>query len=636
MLEAFKIGVSISVIDHASMGVKALSSVFLKTEKDAHALEKRIKSIQSLAIGGGLMLGAGAAGLSLFKAPLEEAKKFQTEAAKFESLGFGDKINTQAQEFAKGMKTVGTSARDNMSIVGDAMAVFKDLNESKMVAPLMAKMKFANEAIFGADGGERDKKLMDMMKVVEFRGGLSSHEEFARQANFAQQAIAGSRNRVDPSMMLQALKTGGVALSSRSNEAFYLGAEPLMQEFGGSRYGTAAMSIYQNLVQARGTMAAQNELLRLGLLDTAKIQQNKLTGKLQKVLPGAFQGSGILEKEGELALLEKVLLPAFAKQGITKDEDVIRELGMILGNRTGSALMSRIYQQREKLHMQTDANLHAENLDQASARASGTAAGKEIELHKALSTLQLNIGQTILPLYVKGLEMLVSGLKSASDWAAKNTGMVKKLAIGFAFLSGAMMISGTVLLLTAAFKGLGLVFIANPIGLTITAIAAAAFLLWKNWDTVGPKLTAAWAAIKSGVDSLVNWIKSAFGFVKSLLPGFITNSHDVSPGMRAPGYHPDTGKPVQNQVSSLLTDKLLGDKPVNKKENSEAAKDPGRYIATKSAPMVQTTTRINLDGRKVAEAVTQHQAKAASRPQSGSSMFDYTMAPPPVGLNYAR
>lgn len=177
----------------------------------------------------------GVGSLLLFKGPLEEAKKFQTELTRFASLGFGDKVNREAEKFAVGMKTFGTSARDNMMLVSDAMAVFKDLHHAEIAAPILAKMKFANEAVFGEGGRSNESKFMDMLKVIEFRRGLSSSAEFETQANFVQKVIAGSRNRVDATQLLNALKTGGVALSGRSNESFYLGAEPLIQEFGGSR-----------------------------------------------------------------------------------------------------------------------------------------------------------------------------------------------------------------------------------------------------------------------------------------------------------------------------------------------------------------------------------------------------------------
>lgn len=474
MFEAYKIGIKISLINNVSAGLASMAAGFTKTEAQAALLEKRIGSIQKQALKGGLFLGAGVGILSLFKGPLDEAKKFQIEAAKFSSLGFGEKTNQQAIKFATGMNTIGTSARENMAIVGDAMAVFKNLGEAQMVAPLMAKMKFANTVLFGAAGAD-DKKLMDMMKVAEFRGGTKSPQEFANQVNFAQKAIAGSRNRVDPSAMLLALKTGGVALSQRSNPAFYLGAEPLIQEFGGMRYGTGAMSIYQNLVQSRGTITAQQEMYRLGLLNKGMVQFNKL-GQLKRALPGAFKGSGTLEKDGELALLEKVLLPAFAAHGITSDEGIMREFGMILSNRTGSSLMARIYQQRAKLHNQTDANAHAENLDQASGRAAKTLTGKEIDLHAKYHTLMKNLGDTVLPLVIRGLEKLIPLVASAAQFVKDNATAFKILGGALLFVGLGLGINGGGMLLAAAFRGLGLALAFSAVG-GVSGIAALAMKL---------------------------------------------------------------------------------------------------------------------------------------------------------------
>ena len=591
-LEAYSVAVKLSLVNHVSSGLLAMSAQFNKTGKDAKALQAELHKIKLAGAIGGAMMGAGALGLAaLFKGPLEEAKKFQVEVAKFSSLGFGSAIDNQAMRFANGMKTIGTSARDNMSIVGDAMAVFKDLSEAEMVSPLMAKMKFANEVIFGAGGGDRDKKLMDMMKVAEFRGGTKSPEEFARQANFAQQAIAGSRNRVDPTAMLLALKTGGVALSRRSNEAFYLGAEPLLQEFGGSRYGTGAMSIYQNLVQSRGSITAQQELYRLGLLNKDMVQFNQL-GKLKKALPGAFLGSATLEKEGELALLEKVLLPAFAKKGITTEEAVLRELGMIMGNRTGSSLMSRIYQQREKLHMQTDANYHAENLDQASARAAGTLQGKEADLHAKWATLMKDLGVTILPMAISGVRALTSLLKGAAWVAEEFPTLTAGLMGAFTAVSAALLGGGAYLGLTAAFKALAL---ALP---GISGVGGIPLLTASLVGKAG--LVVACGAAGYALGTLING--GINGFVKWLTNG----KEDTLGGAIYDATHwKDSGKSTAVPVD-------FG--------SAEAG-----YQRPASRASVTHVTNVHLDGHKIAQVVTKHQGRAASQPQGGMSGFDTSM-----------
>lgn len=686
MFEAYSIGVRISLINNASAGLVALSQAFMRTHGDAEKLEARVKSIQGLLMNGGLLATAGGAMLGSLSAPLEEAKKYQTELARFQSLGFGDAINTQADKYARGMQTIGTSTRDNLMLLGDAMAVFKDIHHAEIAAPIMARMKFGNEALYGAAGAEaNERKFMDMLKVIEFRGGLSSDSEFSAQANYVQKVIAGSRNRVDASQMLQALKTGGVALSRRENEAFYLGGEPLIQEFGGSRYGTAAMSVYQNLVQARGTITAQQELYRLGLLDPSMVKFNKL-GQLKKALPGAFKGSEILERRGELALLEEVLLPAFSAKGITSEEDVLRELGMILGNRTGSSLMSRVYQQRRQLHIQSEANRHAMGIDEMAAAGGKNLAGQEIDLHKKFSTLLQNLGETVLPLAIAGLERLIPAIKGVSDWIDRHRTLTKALAVGFIALGAAMAIGGTLMMVTAAFRGLGLV-----IGIAPTLFAAArgigVFAKLVAFSTVGgPGGIAAIGTSLSSVAGALGLITQAVGVFMAAYAGWKAggwlNDNVINPAIqKATGdkndtygtalyekfhpFNPKTGKREFSVTSAIWGNSdslkqnreleanyhrlydlgskkyLSADEAMAKDRESKSAlgkdmdavlKFGSPYIARGQNQTVQVTTNIEMDGRKVAKAVTEHQVKGMSAPQRGTSGFDASQMPTPIGI----
>jgi hypothetical protein len=55
---------------------------------------------------------------------------------------------------------------------------------------------------------------------------------------------------------------------------------------------------------------------------------------------------------------------------------------------------------------------------------------------------------------------------------------------------------------------LGRALMLNPIGLAITAIAAAAYLIYQNWDAVKVYFTTTWAEIKAGFDGGVGGIIS--------------------------------------------------------------------------------------------------------------------------------
>lgn len=73
-------------------------------------------------------------------------------------------------------------------------------------------------------------------------------------------------------------------------------------------------------------------------------------------------------------------------------------------------------------------------------------------------------------------------------------------------------------LLGSAFLGLGKAMLANPILLAIAAIAAAVYLIYKNWDTIGPYVYKVWDTVKRYTaiawQALKDTIKSAWEAIK--------------------------------------------------------------------------------------------------------------------------
>ncbi len=73
-------------------------------------------------------------------------------------------------------------------------------------------------------------------------------------------------------------------------------------------------------------------------------------------------------------------------------------------------------------------------------------------------------------------------------------------------------------LLGSAFLGLGKAMLANPILLVIVAIAAAVYLIYKNWDTIGPYVYKVWDTVKRYTaiawQALKDTIKSAWEAIK--------------------------------------------------------------------------------------------------------------------------
>jgi hypothetical protein len=66
--------------------------------------------------------------------------------------------------------------------------------------------------------------------------------------------------------------------------------------------------------------------------------------------------------------------------------------------------------------------------------------------------------------------------------------------------------------------------------------------------------------------------------------------------------------------------------------SDDAKTASSQFVAPKSSQTVQVSTQVNLDGRKVGEAVSSHQAREAGRALSGATGFDGSQFLAPVGL----
>ncbi|MCH7387677.1 phage tail tape measure protein [Acinetobacter modestus] len=509
---------------------------------------------------GTAMAGAGA--LYSMRKPIEESKKMDISENRIASIGLGKEATKEATDFARSMKTFGTSAVDNMNLVLDGATAFADVHHAKMVAPMLAKMKFANEAMFGQEqGADNEKKFMDMLKVIEMRNGLKSEKTFKDQANIIQQVITATGGRVQPEEWLNATKRGGLAVQGMTNEAFYYKMEPLVQMMGGHGYGNAAMSAYQNLYQGRTTQRAANNLAKFDLIgDPSKVKYNK-TGDLAHLDIGAIKGAALFKKD-QFAWMEQVLIPAINAKGITKEDDVVDVIGSFFSNRTASSLFARMYAQRENIHKNMKLNAGADNIDQLDARAQNTTSGKELEAKAKLHDAYLKFGTTILPVYTKAIEIATGALQTFTGWMERNPTLAKALGIGLLGIAASMLVIGgalvvfsplilsmlslrlmmastatgatllsrifaaapavfnvfksSILVVGRVFLWLGRALLMNPLGIAITLLATAAFLIYKNWEPIKSFFIDVWNKVGAAFQSGINWIKSVIQSVDTI------------------------------------------------------------------------------------------------------------------------
>ncbi|MDN2699327.1 phage tail protein [Janthinobacterium sp. SUN073] len=521
------------------------------TNATQHADKLRSKA-GSIAMAGAGATAAGAVMAMPIAKGLHEAKHYQLEKARVNALGLGPETSQQAIKFAKNMKTYGTSQNENLELVRDAMSIFGDLHHAEMVAPTLAKMKFANKAFFGAESGEENERIfMDLLKVIEQRGGTASSEKFHDQANMMQKVITATGGRVGPTEWLNFIKTGGIAAKIMDDKQFYYQMEPLVQEVGGHRAGTALMSGYSNLYQGRTTKRAVTNLENLGLIgDHSKVKHDKV-GQVSTLGPGALLGSDIFRRS-QFEWLEQVLLPQLEKKGITDPKKIEDTIGSLFSTRTAGNQFLDMFKQRIQMHKNAKLNAGAYDIEQIYDLGKQQAGGAELEATARLANLKLTMGEKILPLYAQGLEMAISAITRLNAFMERNPTTAKVMITAFAVLAGLLLVLGPLMLGIAALVGpyamlhvmfakmgvtggvltpilrnlggafmwagravlwLGRALLMNPIGIAITVIAGAAFLIYTYWEPIKAFFGGLWSDVKTafaggigGVSALiVNW-----------------------------------------------------------------------------------------------------------------------------------
>lgn len=510
----------------------------------------RIAGASAPLAAGGLMAGVAA------RATLGESKEWSRETARIQALGLGHEATDEAVRFATTLKTFGTSQLENLTLMRDAMSIFADAHHAEMATPVLARMKFANTAMFGKEKGEEnEKQFFDMLKVIELRNGATSQAEFNKQANYIQQVISATGGRVAGSEWRDVISTGGLAAKSMDNEKFYYQLEPLIQEMGGFKVGTALMSGYSGLYQGRTTKRAARNLEQLGLIgDPSKVKHDK-AGQVSYLNPGALLGADVF-RSSQFDWVNKVLVPQLAKKGITSDDKILDVIGSIVSNRTAANLLSTMYLQRNLIEKSSRVNASAANIDQLDAQARDTAQGREMELRAKQKNAELKLGNALLPIYVKFLTKAADVMERFNKWAEKNPESTAKLglaigglAVGMTALSAASFIVGRSLytvykvgqfawrgisllgsgmrylatravpLVINVIRSLGVAAVSNPIGATIAAIVvavtAASIAIYKHWQGIKAFFSGLWSGLTEGLEPLT----SKFGFLSDLLGG---------------------------------------------------------------------------------------------------------------------
>ncbi|MDR6233554.1 hypothetical protein [Pseudomonas oryzihabitans] len=501
--------------------------------------------------------------LGLLSPAIEEAKRFNQELNRIGALNLGEKATADAVKYAKAMGVYGSSTTEKLGAMRQALEAFGDVSSAKLAAPTLAKLQFANQALYGKDAGAaKSAQFAAMLPVIAARGGLTDEASFKLQADAVQKTLANTQGRVAAPEWLKVLDKGGQAARGLNADAFYNGLEPLIQQLGGEKVGDGLSASYRNLYQGSTTRAAANKLRSLGLINPG---QTKVNGDRATIDAGALVGSDLLAQD-QNAWLQRVLLPALKAKGITGDRQILDTIRTILPDQAGAELFTQIYKQRDQLEQSSAKTRGSPGIDSLVTQAQKSPEGAELELQARKADLYRQLGSTILPTYVKALEIVAAVTQKVTQWLEDNpkTGAVLvdlamgasilsatfgALAVGlaglmapFTLLKGMLSLTGPALfgtlellaklgggtlsvagsslrllgeigmgafnLLINGVRLLGAAMLANPILAIIAGIAAAGALIYANWGTIGPWFTGLWEEIKAGFSGGLTGIAS--------------------------------------------------------------------------------------------------------------------------------
>lgn len=338
-----------------------------------------------------------------------------------------------------------------------------------------------------------------------------------------------------------------------------------------SNAGTALRSLFTNL--AKPTKSMQAAMNKLGISLTDSKGKMKTLDTLMREMRGAFSGLTEAEKAQYAATIAGKTGMSGLLAIVNATEGDFKKLTAEIGKSTGAA--------KEMYDIAND------NLT-----------GRLTILKSTLESIAITLGNKLMPYVEKGVAKLQSLAEkfNALDDATLNT-IIKVAAIAAA-IGPAILIFGklitTVGIVVGGVGKVGMMFarfggvagmIASPAGVVITAliaIAAAAVLIYKNWDKIKP-------LIKSAKKWFLDSFGGAGGAIEKFKTAFTTFGASV--------------KKIVNTIAGMLAEVLPKAMDGMQKIFSKLAPIVSKIIVTAFNKLADIAVKLSVAIKKVTPAV---------------------------------
>ena len=464
---------------------------------------------------------AGAASLGAIGYMLQPAQAYQTEIHRIRALGMGEEAVARANNWARASKTAGVSMAENIEIFRDGLATFSDARHAEMAAPVMQRMKYANEALFGAENAaDKTRQLYDLLKVIDLRGATNNAAEFAAEADKIQRVLTSTGGRVGAQEYRDLISRGGVAAKRMDSDAFYNVLEPMVQDMGGHSVGTGLMSAYQNLYNGKTTTAAARRLQELNLINPNQVEYDK-TGQLKRLKVGSIKDSELYAKN-PFEWIDKTLVPALHAQGITGTDNIVKEISGLITNRKGADLFAAYVMQRDVIQRSAARNRQAAGVNEIYAEAQSSIAGQKKAFGANWDNLKQALAEGLLPQLDRALRHINAITTAITNWAKENPKTAQTIMALVAVFGSLLLILGTAGIALTAIIVPMLAFGAAtgialwPILAIVAAVAllvAASVMLYLRWNDIAAWWSGLWAKVQ-------NYVTQAVAKIQSIIQSF--------------------------------------------------------------------------------------------------------------------
>ncbi|OCJ12466.1 hypothetical protein A6U86_05435 [Rhizobium sp. AC27/96] len=499
----------------------------------------------------------------------------------------------------------GLKVSDVLADIKEARMVFGSTEHAMdFIAPL-EQMRVVLNAVTEGSGDKASDAVYEMARAGELKG-LQTPDQFMSYFDMMTKAITASGGKVDPKGFLQATQYGRLA-SKGWDEEFYTKYLPsLIQEMGPSQTGTALMSLFGTAVQGKVTKRSLGQMMDLGLIeDQSKIIYD---GKGDPVgfNPGAVKGTDLMTKD-PYRWAQEVFKPLvegkLGHQVFAGDESAIQLLGGMFGNRTSAQAIATLLLEGQRINKDASIVGQAQGVGAAGGLLQNDPNTVEKNFSSAWNNLLTALGSPLVPVAIQAMNTMADVMKSLTNFANGHPETIKIIGEALVGLGIGLAALGAVAVVAAAaalIPGGAIAIAVAAIGGIIVSIVAY------NWHAIVDVFTGIYNAIVNFISQLAQ------------IPGMIKNAILGGPGVGPPGSANAPGTP-----------QFSFPEPGVHPGKDQLGYNPASWVppANNNQP-VTVHAALNVDGRRLAQAVSTHMARNGSWSGSSSTFDGQAMAAP--------